>query len=188
MAQSVRFSRLAGGRLKNGTRGRYVPRRSRRVLPVETVAMLLAFVATAWIGGYFISDGMLLSDLTPDRQRSVPVSAQFDVCSGTARITCVVDGDTIWFEGRKIRIADIDTPEVSQPSCSHELVLGNQATARLTELLNAGPFELVSYEQDQDVYGRDLRLVMRNGHSLGDVLIREGLAHAWDGSRHSWCG
>ncbi len=31
------------------------------------------------------------------------------------RRTCVVDGDTIWLEGVKIRIADIDTPEISQP-------------------------------------------------------------------------
>ena len=38
----------------------------------------------------------------------------FAVC-GMVRRTCVVDGDTIWLEGVKIRIADIDTPEISQP-------------------------------------------------------------------------
>jgi len=27
------------------------------------------------------------------------------------RITCVVDGDTVWFEGVKYRLAVIDTPE-----------------------------------------------------------------------------
>jgi len=41
-------------------------------------------------------------------------SPQFAIC-GTVRRTCVVDGDTFWLDGNKIRIADIDTPEISQP-------------------------------------------------------------------------
>ena len=43
----------------------------------------------------------------------------FAVC-GTIRQTCVVDGDTIWLEGAKIRIADIDTPELYSPQCDAE--------------------------------------------------------------------
>src|SRR5690348_2051031 len=31
----------------------------------------------------------------------------FERCSGPERSTCVVDGDTFWLEGTKIRIADI---------------------------------------------------------------------------------
>nr|MDX8317344.1 thermonuclease family protein [Agrobacterium rosae] len=37
-------------------------------------------------------------------------SETFSMCNGGHRITCVVDGDTFWFRGEKIRIADIDTP------------------------------------------------------------------------------
>jgi endonuclease YncB( thermonuclease family) len=29
----------------------------------------------------------------------------------------VVDGDTFWYQGTKIRIADINAPEVSHPGC-----------------------------------------------------------------------
>ncbi|HEV7435057.1 MAG TPA: hypothetical protein VGO22_09340, partial [Pseudorhizobium sp.] len=43
------------------------------------------------------------------------VAAEFTVCSAGSRWNCVVDGDTFWLQGVKIRIADIDTPELSPP-------------------------------------------------------------------------
>lgn len=104
------------------------------------------------------------------------------------RHTCVVDGDTIWFEGVKIRIADIDTPEIREPKCRFEKQLGERATIRLVELLNEGPFEIVSAgDRDEDGYGRKLRILSRNGQSLGTKLVQEGLAHNWGGERLPWC-
>ncbi|MFM6829081.1 MAG: thermonuclease family protein [Novosphingobium sp.] len=104
------------------------------------------------------------------------------------RRTCVVDGDTFWLEGDKIRIADIDTPEVSRPQCASEKALGDRATNRLISLLNEGPFELSSTgNRDVDQYGRKLRVVTRNGRSLGDQLVSEGLARTWTGRREPWC-
>jgi len=121
---------------------------------------------------------------------SDPHRALFPICAGPVRVTCVVDGDTLWFEGTKIRIADIDTPEVSQPACPRERELGERATARLRELLNAGSFALVTPAdgRTRDRYGRELRLVTRRGQSLGSVLVREGLAARWGGPRIAWCG
>jgi endonuclease YncB( thermonuclease family) len=55
----------------------------------------------------------------------------------------VIDGDTIRYDGVKIRLADIDTPEISSPKCASEEALGHQAKRRLLELMNAGPFEVV---------------------------------------------
>lgn len=116
--------------------------------------------------------------------------ALFPLCEGGRRVTCVVDGDTIWYRGTKIRIADIDTPEVNQPACPREAALGRQATARLRQLLNAGAFSLQPLPdgRTQDRFGRALRLVTRNGESLGQVLVREGLAERWGGPRREWCG
>jgi micrococcal nuclease len=114
--------------------------------------------------------------------------AHFDRCNGSDRITCVVDGDTLWFEGEKIRLADINTPEVSQPACSYEAELGEDATQRLIVLLNAGPFSIEREgKRDKDRYGRLLRIVTRDGRSLGAVLIAEGLAETWQGRRGDWC-
>lgn len=112
---------------------------------------------------------------------------RFEICSPGPRVTCVVDGDTFWLEGTKIRIADINTPETSQPSCAAEARLGLQATRRLVELLNAGPFNLEVQGRDTDRYGRALRVVTRNGRSLGTILEAEGLAEHWKGRRSSWC-
>ncbi|MEO0061596.1 MAG: hypothetical protein RLZZ08_156 [Pseudomonadota bacterium] len=115
--------------------------------------------------------------------------APFPLCSGPGRVTCVVDGDTIWFHGEKIRIADINAPEVSHPGCDAELTLGRAATARLQVLLGAGPFTLTPAAdgRDRDRYGRLLRVITRDGHSLGDDMVRAGLAEEWQGHRRNWC-
>ena len=116
-------------------------------------------------------------------------SGQFGHCGRTNQQTCVVDGYTIHYRGLKIRLADIDTPEVSEPKCASEAALGRQATQRLVQLMNDGPFELVHRTgRDEDRYGRKLRVVERRGRSVGDTLIAEGLARRWDGARRSWCG
>jgi len=115
-------------------------------------------------------------------------SASFDKCGRKARVNCVVDGDTFWYAGEKIRIIDINTPETSRPECAFEAELGARATERLTVLLNDGPFELQTKGRNKDQYGRLLRTVYRDGESLGDMLVREGLAEDWKGRRSSWCG
>jgi endonuclease YncB( thermonuclease family) len=116
------------------------------------------------------------------------VSRHFAICSVGQRANCIVDGDTLWIEGEKIRIADINTPETSSPECRHEAVLGARAKQRLQALVNAGPFEVRrSGDRDRDQYGRALRTLHRNGRSLGEVLVAEGLAHRWEGYRRSWC-
>jgi endonuclease YncB( thermonuclease family) len=55
-------------------------------------------------------------------------------------------------------------------------------------LLNAGPFVLRGIGRDEDRYGRKLRLVMRDGRSLGMVLVNEGIARRYHGQRRkAWC-
>lgn len=115
-------------------------------------------------------------------------AATFALCAPGPRVTCVVDGDTFWYRGEKVRIADINTPEVSEPDCAAEAKLGRRATELLTELLNLGPFRLEPAERDRDRYGRLLRTVTRGGQSLGDTLVAEGLAERWQGRRGDWCG
>ena len=113
----------------------------------------------------------------------------FGLCASARQQNCVVDGDTIRYGGVKIRLADIDAPEVFSPRCPSEAALGQRATERLLQLINAGPFELVrSGSRDEDRYGRKLRVIERGGRSLAATLVAEGLARPWDGARRSWCG
>ena len=103
-------------------------------------------------------------------------------------MNCVVDGDTIWANGVKIRVADIDTPEIGEPRCKKEKALGEQATIRLVHLLNEGPFQVERHgTRDEDRYGRKLRVLVRDGRSIGDQLVAEGLAKRWSQRDRLWC-
>ncbi|WP_299321435.1 thermonuclease family protein [Parasphingopyxis sp.] len=115
-------------------------------------------------------------------------SPSFAICGSGPRVNCVVDGDTFWMRGEKIRILDIDTPELSPPRCAEEERLGEAAKARLHALLNSGAVTLERAGRDRDRYDRLLRRVHVDGQPVGDMLIAEGLARPYGGGRRSWCG
>ncbi|MFL6853432.1 MAG: thermonuclease family protein [Sphingomicrobium sp.] len=125
-----------------------------------------------------------------DRRGELPeagVRAHFNFCHTGGGYNCVVDGDTIWLKGVKIRIADIDAPETHDPKCASELQRGNRATQRLLELVNSGTVTVRSIDRDEDRYGRKLRIVMVDGRPVGDTLVGEGLARPYSGGRRPWC-
>jgi micrococcal nuclease len=154
--------------------------RRRRHVPRHWIVALAALVFMA--GYYAFSRGSVaLPHVDLKREK-------FAKCGYITRDNCVIDGDTFLIAGEKIRIADIDAPETGGAQCASEAELGARATARLRELLNQGPFELQSYRsRDADQYGRKLRVVMRDGMSIGEILISEGLARRWGGRRRPWC-
>ncbi len=164
------------------TQARYNIRHRRRKTPIVLSALLLVIVVAA---GRFLVQGEA-QDL-PNFVRTAS-AARFTLCAVRHQPNCVIDGDTIHYGGTRIRIEDIDAPETHDPKCASELALGEQATRRLLELINAGPFEIVyTGGRDTDRYGRELRRIERDGRSLGVVLVSEGLARLWDGARHPWC-
>lgn len=148
-----------------------------------------AFVIVGGLGGFALARWPALNPVQQETRASLAAVApiNFPICAGGKRVTCVVDGDTFWLDGVKFRIADIDTPEVSKPGCASEAALGREATLRMRELLSQGSFELVSADRDEDRYGRKLRVVERDGQSLGAILVAEGLAATWGGRQHEWC-
>jgi endonuclease YncB( thermonuclease family) len=118
---------------------------------------------------------------------SIGVTASFGFCHNGGGTNCVVDGDTLWIQGQKVRVADIDAPETHDYRCPKEKALGDRATQRLIQLVNSGPVALQPIDRDEDRYGRKLRIVMVNGTSVGDTLVGEGLARQYEGGRRSWC-
>lgn len=105
------------------------------------------------------------------------------ICDVGPRHHCVHDGDTFWHEGEKVRISDIDTPELNG-ECASESRRAVAARDRLAELLSA-PYHL--QRQGADRYGRTLAIVTLNGRSVGDILVSENLARTWSGRREPWC-
>lgn len=168
-------------------RWRASARRRRSPMIAEPLLAFVAVVALGWVAierGYVDIAGL---DRLVTAAPAQTVSARFTLCSGAGG-TCVIDGDTIRIEGQSVRIADIDTPEVQNYACSQEKALGDRATGRMLDLVNGGAFALTPWDgRDEDQYGRKLRVLSRDGQSLGMMLVAEGLARPWDGARRSWC-
>lgn len=168
------------GRKYRATRQRELLRIDLKLFGIVTTLAIAAGIGAAWLwpSSQTINQ-MVASDLEQPRMA---------LCGTGQRQNCVVDGDTIWLYGMKIRIADIDTPEVTKPQCTYEYDLGMQATYRLRDLLNQGPWSVKKIgDRDKDSYGREIRILTRSGQSIGDLLIVEGLARNWSGRRESWC-
>jgi len=168
-------------------RGRVSPKRP-SIRLWEIAAVFAALLTGVWIGAGENFSMPSLDEITAlTKPAPDDIAARFSLCSNAPRITCVVDGDTFWLNGEKIRIADIDTPEISEPKCETEMKRGQAAKLRLLNLLNSAPFSMTSGLFDEDKYGRKLRTVYRRGQSLGAQLVSEGHARPWEGSRKPWC-
>lgn len=113
-------------------------------------------------------------------------SVRFTMC-GRDRVTCVVDGDTIWLGGENLRLESYDTPEPYNDICGGraEVALAKKASGRLLELLNGNSFTVQTYGSDR--YGRTLATIRIGGIDVGDILIAEGLARKWPDGREFWC-
>lgn len=158
------------------------PRHSRQktvsALPSVTAMVALSVTFAFW------------SQTWPPRTDEVTQAAyDFRHCEGSWSSFCVIDGDTLYLDGVRLRIADIDAPEVFSPECTREAEIGRQATQRMLQLVNAGPFSIeTAGSRDEDVYGRKLRILVRDGRSLGGILVEEGLARDYRGPDRGWCG
>jgi micrococcal nuclease len=153
-------------------------------LGLAVLAFVLSALGFAWLFG---GDDRGTRVATAAASSAPAVTQSFGLCRNGGGDNCVIDGDTFIFAGTRYRIADIDTPETRGARCPAEKALGDRATLRLVVLLSAAPFELGGYERDEDTYGRKLRIIRRGGESVGMMLVGEGLARPWDGSRHPWC-
>jgi endonuclease YncB( thermonuclease family) len=159
--------------------------------PSHLVAVTAGLAVGALAAGAVFYQPLLNISLSGFAPLASPASAKsdsgFSICYRGSGQNCVVDGDTFWNEGVKIRVADVDAPETRASRCAREADIGRRATLRLRQLLNVGPFELERAGRDKDHYGRKLRVVTRYGQSLGLVLVREGLARPSMGARQTWC-
>lgn len=116
------------------------------------------------------------------------IEAEFSLCHEGGGRNCVVDGDTVWIAGEKVRIAGIDAPETHEPRCAAEAELGRRAALRLQALLSSGPLTATPIARDRDPNGRLLRNIAVGGRDVGKALVGEGLAREYRGRKTGWCG
>ncbi len=139
--------------------------------------------------------GKPLSDETPkageasktDEGLAGAYQAKFYLCGTAKQDDCVVSADRFVFHGQKIRLVGVEVPDIKKPHCEEERVKASDAELRVRAFLDSGPFELVTWQgNDSEVDGHKLRQVTRNGMSLSDILVREGLARK-PGAKGGWC-
>lgn len=151
---------------------------------LRNLVLLAILLALAWVS---------LPSLVPIDVERERVDERFGRCGQGRSHACVVDGDSIRIGQRRIRILGIDAPELRDAKCPSELALAEEATSALQGMLNEGPFELVrDARENKDDYGRDLRRLVRilpTGEevSIGDELVRQGLAAPYLGRKGDWC-
>ncbi len=102
-------------------------------------------------------------------------------------VLTVTDGDTVRLGDERIRLEAIDAPEIAQPECLAEALLGALATTRLEQLLDQ-PGALVITRSGTDRFGRTLATITIGGVDVALQLIAEGLAQPWRGAQVNWCG
>lgn len=113
---------------------------------------------------------------------------KFFLCGTAKQDDCVVTADRFVFHGQKIRLVGIEVPDIKKPRCEAERIKASDAKLRVRAFLDSGPFELVSWQGNtSEVDGHKLRDVTRNGRSLAEVLVNEGLAKRPGQAKGGWC-
>jgi len=83
----------------------------------------------------------------------------------------VIDGDTLELaDGRKVRLAEIDAPELNQP-------WGLQATKFLKSIEGKS---IILQGEKTDRYGRVLAHISFDGDDMGEKLVEAGLAWQYE--------
>lgn len=103
----------------------------------------------------------------------------------------ILDGDTFDLNGERIRIANIDAPELHKAQCDAERRLAIVARNRLQALLTSGTIKVTVGDpidgRTHDRRGRTLATISVGGRDVGETLVSEQLARPWEGRRRSWC-
>ena len=88
----------------------------------------------------------------------------------------------------KIRLLELDTPEISKPKCEAELELGLEARDYLNNLIiNASSVEIKT-EYEKDYFGRTLAHLIIDGEDASAKIRSNNLGVIYErGNKKDWC-
>ena len=94
------------------------------------------------------------------------------------------DGDTCYviYEGKKdkVRLLDLDTPEISNPKCEKEYILGIEAREYINQLITEGKRIEFETEYNRDFFGRILSYIIVDGENVSKLMVSHSLGVVYD--------
>jgi endonuclease YncB( thermonuclease family) len=145
------------------------------------VAGVLLFAA----GLAVLAIGISAATIFHDDPAAAARATRFGQCYNAEGPNCVLDGGTIYVQGKKVAIAGVDAPQIQRARCENERAHGIEAAVRLADLLNGGKVTVSA--PFRDPYGRAVRKVRVGGDDVGGTLIDTGVAREYDGAGQHWC-
>ena len=102
------------------------------------------------------------------------------------------DGDTcyVMIEGEKakIRLLELDTPEISKPKCDAELELGLEARDYLNNLISNASSIVIKTEYEKDYFGRTLAYLIIDGEDASAKIRSNNLGVIYErDNKKDWC-
>lgn len=102
----------------------------------------------------------------------------------TVAAQTVIDGDTVRLGGVTYRLWGIDAPELQQV-CQDGWPAGKEAALMLRSIIERG---LDCEPKTRDRYGRTVAICRAGGEDVGAIMVREGLAWAFERYSHDYVG
>ncbi|MBC2776447.1 thermonuclease family protein [Parasphingopyxis marina] len=175
----VSTDRCASGRSGTGHRASNSGAASEKKSGSLVGGMALFGIALAAFGIAFSAFGLQGPVTTASANVAARITS-FSDCGYDASENCVINGSSFVVHGDRIQLAGIVAPDRFS-NCAEEREKGAEAQARLIQLLNAGPVELVG---TGTTGGRLVREAYIGRTSIGDTLVDEGLALS---AGRRWC-
>ena len=102
------------------------------------------------------------------------------------------DGDTCYvtYHGNndKVRLLDLDTPEISHPKCEKEYTHGIEARNYINKYILDGEKIEFETEYNRDFFDRILAYIIVDGENVSKIMVLNGLGVVYDkNNKKDWC-
>ncbi|SCW52644.1 hypothetical protein SAMN02927924_01058 [Sphingobium faniae] len=162
--------------------------REKRRSGLPLTALLLALLGGA---AAILAIGPQLLWAQPDSRHGsrgfggIVINTTFDMCgSGKRGAACVMSPREFSYGNTTYYLSDIRAPDGQYPVCDAEAQLAGKAQRTFIGILNGGAFESLPDPADSDPAAR---ILMRDGVSIGQIMIAKGVAQPWAPQRYNWC-
>lgn len=151
-----------------------------RIVPV---GMVLLALLVAGVAIFLFRTAMPSAASTLHSQdAATSITAEFALCDDPNGQACVLSPDSYAYAGQRYHLSDIRGPSLTGAPC--EAQRAQQGRIALAAMLNGGTFAALPDSADSD---RSARLLVRDGVSLGQLMVLKHHARTWSRGPINWC-